>query len=292
MKDILNARVKFRESFRPFAPVVPEDISDEIFELKTHSPFMLLVADIKKEYQNLLHAITHNDGTGRVQTVNQKDNPFFYNLSYELKKQRKGPAVLLNTSFNVAGQPIVETPEESIETFLSTDIDYLLIDNYWIEKTTVAVKKYEAHLNNLPEPIIPTGLTTNECNVNQLMHELDQALFYKKENCSWSEKELNKLSVFGARYKEKSTFTSNFPLGKNFSSNFENKAVLFLNPKGNSVLKSLTNPLQSLSLNYVETKLISYCYNAEDCELETLRIELQLSEKEFFAKLRWANKQL
>ena len=293
MKDILNARVKFRESFRPFAPVVPEDISDEIFELKTHSPFMLLVADIKKEYQKLLPAITHNDGTGRVQTVNKKDNPFFYNLSYELKKQRKGPAVLLNTSFNVAGQPIVETPLESIETFLSTDIDYLLIDNYWIEKTNVPVKKYQEHLSNLPNPITPNGLATSNENVNAFMHELDQALFYNKtENCRWNEKELKELSAFGARYKEKSSFTTNYPLGENFSSNFENKALLFLNPKGNSILKSLNNPLHSLSLNYVEAKLISYCYNAEQEELQNLRIDLQLSEKEFERKLQWANQQL
>ena len=90
-----------------------------------------------------------------MQTVNEKENPFFYKLAYALKYKRKGPAVLLNTSFNVAGQPIVETPYESIETFLSTDIDYLIVDNYWIEKKNFKVKNYEDHLKHLPKQITP-----------------------------------------------------------------------------------------------------------------------------------------
>ncbi len=293
MKDILNARVKYRENFRPFAPVVPEDISDEIFELKTHSPFMLLVADIKKQFHEILPAITHNDGTGRVQTVNKNDNPFFYNLAYALQKQRKGPAVLLNTSFNVAGQPIVETPNESIETYLSTDIDYLIIDNYWIEKKDTEIKKYKDHLLQLPEPINPMGLNENAPDVNELMIKLDEALFYnKKENQPWTEQELKSLSAFGARYKEKSFISSNYPLGKNFKSQIENKAIIFLNPQGESVLKSLTNDSYSLSFSYNEIRILSHCYNADDQELIKLRTELMLSVKEFNDKLIWANETL
>lgn len=290
MKDILNARVKFRESFRPFAPVVPEDISEEIFDLKTYSPYMLLVANIKKEFQNKLPAITHNDGTGRVQTVNKKDNPFFYNLAYALKKQRKGPAVLLNTSFNVAGQPIVETPYESIETYLSTDIDYLIIDNYWIEKKHIKVKNYQDHLQKLPKQIIPIGLKKNVDNVNELMTKLDEAIFYnKKNNQPWSDLELKQLSAIGARYKEKSYITKNYPMGKNFQSNLENKAIIFLNPQGKSVIKSLENDKKTISLDYDQIKVISFCYNADKEELSKLRNELKLSEKEFKRQLNWAN---
>jgi len=293
MKDILNARVKFRESFRPFAPVVPEDISEEIFELKTYSPFMLLVANVKKEFHDVLPAITHNDGTGRVQTVNKDHNPFFYNLAYQLKSQRKGPAVLLNTSFNVAGQPIVETPQESIATFLSTDIDYLIVDNYWIEKKNVKVKKYEEHLNNLPDEITPYGLEEDDSNVNDLMSKLDEALFYnKKENQPWSDEELVRLSAFGARYREKSLITKTNPLGKNFKSKIENKAVIFLNPQGMSILKSLHDDSHFDKFNYREIRIISFCYNGSSQELIDLRIELRMSDREFKDKLEWANQML
>lgn len=289
MKDILNARVKFRESFRPFAPVVPEDISEEIFELETHSPFMLLVANVKKEFHDVLPAITHNDGTGRVQTVNKDHNPFFYELAYQLKAHRNGPAVLLNTSFNVAGQPIVETPQESISTFLSTDIDYLMVDNYWISKKNVKVKKYEEHLNNLPAEITPCGLVSDAVDVTELMLKLDEALFYnKKENQPWSDDELARLSAFGARYREKSKLTRSNPLGENFTSNLEDKAVLFLNPQGTSILKSLKDPTKLERLNYQQVRILSLCYNGTDQELNDLRIAIELGHREFNNQLLWA----
>ena len=88
MKDIINARVKFRESFRPFAPVIPLQRADEVFALGTKSPFMLLVADIRPKYHAILPAITHADGTGRVQTCTQQDNPFFTTLCEALAVQR------------------------------------------------------------------------------------------------------------------------------------------------------------------------------------------------------------
>lgn len=129
MKNILNRRVKHREDFRPFAPVVTFEDQFEIFNLKQDSPFMLLAATVKEEYRAKIPAVTHVDNTARVQSVKSNEEPFVYNLLKEFKKV-KGVPVLLNTSFNVAGEPVVETPEDVIQTFLKTEIDAVVIDNY------------------------------------------------------------------------------------------------------------------------------------------------------------------
>lgn len=134
MKDILNRRVKHRESFRPFAPTVTEEDQFQYFELKATSPYMLLAANVKEEYRLKLASVTHIDSTARVQAVSQKNEPFIHALLTELKK-RIGFPVVLNTSFNVAGQPIVESPLDAINTFLSTDIDVLAMGNCLIDKT-------------------------------------------------------------------------------------------------------------------------------------------------------------
>ena len=126
MKDKLNAQVKHRESFRPFAPACLEESADEYFELDCPSPFMLLVAKVKKDN---IPAVTHIDGTARVQTVNSSQNPKFYSLIKEFQKLT-GVPVVLNTSFNDSGEPIVETPEDAIKTFKSTNIDALIIGGY------------------------------------------------------------------------------------------------------------------------------------------------------------------
>ena len=290
MDDILNARVKFRESFRPFAPVVPEEITEEIFELKSHSPFMLLVADIKKKYRKIIPAVTHNDGTGRVQTVTEQDNPFFYQLAYALMDQREGPAVLLNTSFNVAGEPIVETPSDAIQTFLSTDIDYLSIDNYWIKKSKKNPKDYQQHLKDLPAPIAPTGLPLGAPDVSQLMHQLDGALFMKQyQGQPWSMDELKRLSAFGARFKETAVLTNNFPLGKNFRSALSEDVLVFLNPLGKSIIKSASDKFPASSFDYDEIRIISLCFNGEAEEIVSLRTELKMSYRDLQAKMQWAN---
>ncbi len=134
MKDILNNRVKHREAFRPFAPTVTEEDQFEYFELKEASPYMLLAADVKEEYRLKLASITHVDNTARVQAVSQNKEPFIHDLLMELKKLIGFP-IVLNTSFNVAGQPIVESPLDAVNTFLSTDIDILAIGNYVINKS-------------------------------------------------------------------------------------------------------------------------------------------------------------
>ncbi len=128
MKDKINKQVKHREGFRPFAPAILEEEAKEYFELDCPSPYMLLIAKVKKDS---VPAITHVDGTARVQTVNASQNPLFYSLIQEFKKLT-GVPVVLNTSFNDNGQPIVETPIDAIRAFPSTNLDALIIGNYLV----------------------------------------------------------------------------------------------------------------------------------------------------------------
>jgi carbamoyltransferase len=133
MKDILNSRVKFREAFRPFTPSVLAEKSSEFFELNVESPFMLLAAYVKKGKAKLVPAITHEDNTARVQTVTRDVNAPYYDLIQAFYKRTNIPMVL-ETSFNVADEPIVESPSDAIRTFKSTDIDILCLSNYLIKK--------------------------------------------------------------------------------------------------------------------------------------------------------------
>jgi len=149
MQKELNLKVKFRESFRPFAPsVLSEDVNDW-FDLKDPSPYMLLVADIKKNIQipmtsdqeklfgidklnikrSKLPAITHVDYSARVQTVHQKTNPKYYNLIKKFK-EITGCSVLVNTSFNIRGEPIVCSIEDAFKCFMGTNLDILVIENF------------------------------------------------------------------------------------------------------------------------------------------------------------------
>jgi carbamoyltransferase len=133
MKDLINSRVKFREEFRPFAPAVIEECCSQIFDLKRSSPFMTVAANVKEEWRNKLKAVTHVDGTARVQTVNPDQNPLFYKLIFEFGNIT-GVPVVLNTSFNLMGEPIVETPMNAISTFSASGLDSLIIDKYIVTK--------------------------------------------------------------------------------------------------------------------------------------------------------------
>lgn len=135
MKDLLNARVKHREPFRPFAPSVLEERTGEYFTVDHLSPFMILVFDVRPEKRALVPAITHVDGTGRVQTVSRETNPRYWALISEFERLT-GVGLVLNTSFNVMGEPIVCQPHEAIECFLNTGIDRLIIGDYLVEKVT------------------------------------------------------------------------------------------------------------------------------------------------------------
>ncbi len=133
MKDYLNNRVKFREYFRPFAPAVLEEKYKEYFNLNQISPHMLIACKVKKNKSNQIPAVVHVDNSCRVQTVSKNTNLKFYNLIKEFYNLTSIP-VLLNTSFNIKGQPMVNTPEQAINTFKNTNIDILVIGNYIITK--------------------------------------------------------------------------------------------------------------------------------------------------------------
>jgi carbamoyltransferase len=134
MKDVLNARVKFRQAFRPFAPIVLAERANEIFEGDEDSPFMLLAKRVTPEWLDRIPAIVHVDGTARVQTVRREHNERLYLLLKEFEKLT-GVPVLLNTSFNIRGEPIVETPADAVKCFLSTGIDYLALHDMLIAKS-------------------------------------------------------------------------------------------------------------------------------------------------------------
>jgi carbamoyltransferase len=138
MKDIVNTKIKFREPFRPFAPSVLEEQTTNYFVLpepSRHYParFMLYVVDVKEDKRDVLPAITHVDGTGRLQTVNYMTNPRYHQLIKQFG-EATGVPVVLNTSFNLKGEPIVNTPEEAFTTFRRCGMDALVLEHCLIQK--------------------------------------------------------------------------------------------------------------------------------------------------------------
>jgi carbamoyltransferase len=133
MKEQLNAEVKHREAFRPFAPSAIVDVKEKYFDLEVEDPFMLKVCNVRPEARALLPAITHVDGTARLQTVRRELNPRYYDLIAAFGRL-SGVPVVLNTSFNVMGEPIVESPTQAIRCFFTTGLDVLVMGNYLIRK--------------------------------------------------------------------------------------------------------------------------------------------------------------
>ena len=157
MQAQMNLRIKFRESFRPFAPVVLREDVGDYFDHQGESPYMLLVADVKKELQrqlsaeeqaamkdpdlrkrvnvprSTLPAITHVDMSARIQTIDERRHGRFYRLMKEFKKQT-GCGVMINTSFNIRGEPIVCTPDDAFRCLLATDMDVLVLENFVLRK--------------------------------------------------------------------------------------------------------------------------------------------------------------
>ena len=153
MQELMNLKIKFRESFRPFAPAVLRERLSDWFELDEESPYMLLVAPVSKNrrheiagdqqdlfgFQKLLTirsdipAVTHVDFSARIQTVTDRNQPMFYRVIKNFE-QRYGCPVIINTSFNVRGEPIVATPEHAFTCFMRTNMDYLLLGNFLLEK--------------------------------------------------------------------------------------------------------------------------------------------------------------
>jgi carbamoyltransferase len=133
MRDRINMKIKFREGFRPFAPSVLEERADEWFDLRGKaSPYMLLVADVLPD-KRTVPAITHVDGSARVQTVSAKTSPLYHALISEFERQTGCPLVI-NTSFNVRGEPIVCTPEDAFKCFIRTHMDTLVMGSYLLRK--------------------------------------------------------------------------------------------------------------------------------------------------------------
>ncbi len=168
MQKLLNLKIKFRESFRPFAPAVIEEEVSNWFDMKEKSPYMLLVAQIREEIKNKANikeqenlngfeklklglsqipAVTHVDCSARVQTVNEKKNGKFYKLLQEFNN-KTGCPVLVNTSFNVRGEPIVNTPEDAFNCFMGNKLDILVIENFFLTKekqNKSLIKNYESN---------------------------------------------------------------------------------------------------------------------------------------------------
>jgi carbamoyltransferase len=153
MQAQINLKVKFRESFRPFAPAVLAEKASEYFDLNVESPYMLLVAGVREERrkemtdeeQNLfgidklnvvrsdIPAVTHVDYSARIQTVHKETNPMFYDLISTFHRDH-GCAVVVNTSFNLRGEPIVCTPEDAYKCFMRTNTDHLIIGSFLLNK--------------------------------------------------------------------------------------------------------------------------------------------------------------
>ena len=136
MTDVVNKYVKHREDFRPFAPSVLEEYGDELFVNYHPSPFMLEVFPVKLGAKERIPAVVHVDGTSRIQTVSREMNPLYWEL-IEHFRQIKGVPVVLNTSFNVRGEPIVNTPREALRCFYSTGMDALVMGHYVVDKVWV-----------------------------------------------------------------------------------------------------------------------------------------------------------
>jgi len=132
MKDILNQRIKHRETYRPFAPSILEEKVGEVFERSEPSPFMAMVYKVKPHQREKIPAVTHVDGTGRLQTVSARTNPRYHALITEFERQT-GIPLLLNTSFN-EHEPIVATPSEAIACYLKTRMDVLALGNWVLRR--------------------------------------------------------------------------------------------------------------------------------------------------------------
>ncbi|HEY4514278.1 MAG TPA: carbamoyltransferase C-terminal domain-containing protein [Candidatus Paceibacterota bacterium] len=132
-KDILNARVKHRELWRPFAASVLEERIGELFDPVIKSPFMLLTSSVRKDKQSIIPSLVHKDGTCRTQSVTPQSNKKYYELIKAYDAETGVPAIL-NTSFNLAGEPIVESPHDALDTFTRTNMDYLILEDYIVTK--------------------------------------------------------------------------------------------------------------------------------------------------------------
>jgi len=132
MREIINTKIKFREKFRPFAPSILEEALDDYFVGAVPDPFMIQIYPVRPDKRGVIPAVTHVDGSGRLQTVNRKTNPLYWELIRAFEKQT-GVPVLLNTSLN-ENEPIVHRPDEALDCFLRTRMDILVMGHFVLEK--------------------------------------------------------------------------------------------------------------------------------------------------------------
>jgi carbamoyltransferase len=149
-KELLNEKVKHREKFRPFAPVVCADDAATYFECDDPIPlptdFMLMVYPIKKEWHKKIPSVTHIDGSGRLQTIRRAENPAYYDLIKEFGKL-SGVPILINTSFNVRGEPIACTPNDAFKCMMGTGIDCLVIDRFIVWRDKNVKDRWDSEAN-------------------------------------------------------------------------------------------------------------------------------------------------
>lgn len=167
MQSVMNLKVKFRESFRPFAPIVLRERVGDYFEMDCDSPYMLLVAPVReahrkpvangasgldrlKQQRSTIPAVTHVDFSARIQTVNDARNPRLHAL-LKLWEQATGCALLVNTSFNVRGEPIVCTPDDAYRCFVNTEMDYLVIGNFLLDRTQQPKRAVTTTFERIPD---------------------------------------------------------------------------------------------------------------------------------------------
>ena len=249
MRDYINKKVKHREIFRPFAPSILEEKNKKYFDLKTTSPYMLLVA--KSKIPSEIPSAIHVDGTARVQTVNKIQNKKFYNLINAFYKKTKVP-VLLNTSFNDAGEPLVETPLDALLCFLKTKIDYLILENQLIlrpKNSKQIIKKIEIFRKKLIKD-------KEKFLIKKFINNYSQKEFLTRK------KHEDKLAIYEAIYKPSKTFI-------NILEKFKNKKILLVGTNDHTcaLVKTHKQDLEKNNIDYFELKFNDFLKSKNKIEI-------------------------
>ena len=241
IRDHINKNIKHREIFRPFAPAVLQKYSTKFFNLKD-SPFMLRVTKCKKK--KLIPSALHVDNTARVQTVNKKQNSNFYSIINEFYKIT-GVPILLNTSFNDAGEPLVETPLDAIISALKTNVDYLILENYIVSIKSLKIDVKIKFLKKL-EKIRKENINADEKKaIKILTHSYSKKELKKKTSLN------NKLAIDNCLYKPYQKIDNYI---KNFDKN-ESLTIIGTNDHTNILIKLFEKKLKKIKdIKYLELK--------------------------------------
>jgi carbamoyltransferase len=207
MIERINAAIKKRESFRPFAPTVLAEHADEYFLDVTPSPYMSITVSVRPEHRGAIPAVVHVDGTARLQTLVESDNPLYYRL-IQAFEARTGLPMLLNTSFNIKGEPIVETADDALRNFLDSELDLLVIENQMICKKPFPEPQNWAQVRPQHQPGFTAEVVSNAegeaVSVNLMAHgeayEADQLELGVLENCTGENSLAELLAEFEAEF--------------------------------------------------------------------------------------------